>query len=66
MREYRTSLNKRRYQSARIMERYWSDPQFRLECVNKDRARRGAPLLTCPTQIRSGWPKLPWAEKRNG
>jgi hypothetical protein len=46
------------------MERYWNDPDYRLQCINRDRARRGAPPLQSVDDIRSGWGKLTWPEKR--
>lgn len=45
MREYRTSLQKRRHRSRKLVDRYWSDPAFRLARINADRARRGADPL---------------------
>ena len=41
MRTYKTPLKRRQKQSARVVSRYWSDPEFRLARVNYDRRRRG-------------------------
>lgn len=44
MRDYLRSLDERIKESARQRDRYWTDPQFRLDRVNRARARLGRPL----------------------
>jgi hypothetical protein len=43
MKDYRQPLSKRRRDSAYHTARYWTDPAYRLSCINRDRARRGLP-----------------------
>lgn len=58
-REYRTSLSKRRHRSAKLVDRYWSDPEFRLARINADRARRGCPLIDSLEEVAVGWSRQP-------
>jgi hypothetical protein len=55
MREYRTPLSKRRRDSARLVARYWNDPDFRLRNINADRARRGRPLIASLDEVARNW-----------
>ena len=57
MKQYRTSLRHRIRTSAKLTERYWSDPEYRLKCINADRARRGRPLLSSVDEIARNWPR---------
>lgn len=41
MSDYLRSLEDRRKESARQRQRYWSDPEFRLDRINRARARFG-------------------------
>jgi hypothetical protein len=59
MKEYRTSLQKRRHRSAKLVDRYWSDPEFRLARINADRARRGRPLIQSLDEVAEGWSRQP-------
>lgn len=52
MRQYRTSLQKRRRRVERFKERYWTDPQYRLDRINADRIRRGRPVLGSLDEIK--------------
>ena len=63
MRQYRDTLRERRRTSEAIVARYWSDPEFRLMCINRDRARRGRPLHTSIDEVQTGWAQRPWAAK---
>lgn len=40
---YLRSLDERLKESARQRDRYWADPQYRLDRVNRARARYGLP-----------------------
>lgn len=43
---YSRSLEERRKEAARQKARYWSDPEFRLDRINRARARQGLPPYT--------------------
>lgn len=63
MRRYISTPRKRHYNAERIVARYWADPAFRLECINRDRAKRGRPLHTSIDEVQAGWAQRPWADK---
>lgn len=42
---YRMSLHDRLRQATSKRSRYWRDPQYRLACINRSRARAGIPPL---------------------
>jgi len=52
MKQYRTPLERRLKESARLNERYRSDPDFRLRRINYERARRGYPLIASLDEAR--------------
>lgn len=42
---YRISLARRRTLAEWKRARYWSDPEYRLSCINRTRAKAGLPAL---------------------
>lgn len=42
---FRLPLSERFRYAKNKRARYWRDPEFRLACINKERARRGAPSI---------------------
>ena len=56
MREFELSLERRRYEAAWNKHRYWSDPAFRLDRINRNRALRGRPLLASIEEVATRGP----------
>lgn len=45
MTDYSLPLSERRRHARNKRNRYARDPEYRLACINKERARRGAPPI---------------------
>lgn len=42
---YALPLHIRQHKAAYLKARYWTDDEFRLRCINRDRARKGKPPI---------------------
>ena len=49
---YALPLDERLRKAAYQRARYWSEPAFRLRCINRDRVKRGLPPLACLSEIK--------------
>lgn len=48
---YRLPLPLRQRLARNKRDRYARDPEYRLACINKERARRGAPLIASLAEV---------------
>jgi hypothetical protein len=59
MRDYRQPLSKRRYDSAYHTNRYWTDPEYRVRKINRERVRLGRPTISSVDEIMTTWSRKP-------